>query len=57
MENTTSSSFGKRVLAVIVLAIAVWLLLKFVIGLITGIATLVVIVLAVMAVIWAVRTL
>jgi hypothetical protein len=57
MENSTSASFGRRVLAVVVLAIAAWILLKFAIGLITGIATLVVIVLAVFAVFWAVRTL
>lgn len=57
MENTNSASFGKRVLAVVVLAIAAWILLKFAIGLITGIATLIVIVLAIVAVFWAVRTL
>jgi hypothetical protein len=56
-STTASSSFGKRVLAIIVLAIAVWILLKFAIGLIAGIATIVVIVLAVAAVVWAVRTL
>ncbi|HEY8584615.1 MAG TPA: hypothetical protein VIL49_16765 [Capillimicrobium sp.] len=57
MENTGSSSFLKRVLAVVVLAVAAWVLLKFVIGLITGVATLIVVVLAIMAVVWAVRTL
>lgn len=56
MENT-SPSFAKRILAVVVLAVAAWILLKFVVGLITGIATLVVIVLAVLAVVWALRTL
>ncbi|HEU4658057.1 MAG TPA: hypothetical protein VFR97_11045 [Capillimicrobium sp.] len=56
MEES-SSSFGKRVLAVVVLAIAAWILLKFAIGLITGLATLIVIVLAILAVVWAVRTL
>ena len=37
--------------------IAGWILLKFVIGLITGIATLVIIVLAIVAVVWAWNTL
>lgn len=58
MEETPSkSSFGKRVLAVVVLAIAAWILLKFAIGLIAGLATIIVIVLAVVAIVWAVRTL
>lgn len=56
MENT-SPSFSRRVLAVVVLAVAAWILLKFAIGLITGVATLIVIVAAVFAVFWAVRTL
>lgn len=56
MENT-STSISRRILAVVVLAIAAWILLKFAIGLITGLATIVVIVLAIVAVVWAVRTL
>ena len=40
-----------------VLVIAAWILLKFVIGLIAGLATVIVIVLAIVAVLWAVRTL
>jgi hypothetical protein len=59
MEETSStgSSFGKRILAVVVLAIAAWILLKFAIGLIAGLATIIVIVLAIAAIVWAVRTL
>jgi len=58
MEDTSSSaSFGKRILAVVVLAIAAWILLKFAIGLIAGLATIIVIVLAIAAIVWAVRTL
>jgi hypothetical protein len=56
MENT-APSFLKRVLAVVVMAIAAWILLKLVIGLIASIATFVVVVLAVVAIVWAVRTL
>ena len=56
MENT-STPFLKRVLAVVVLAVAVWFLLKMVIGLIAGLATLIAVVLAIVAVVWAVRTL
>jgi hypothetical protein len=58
MEETSSSSgFGKKILAVIVFAIAAWILLKFAIGLIAGLATIIVIVLAIAAIVWAVRTL
>jgi hypothetical protein len=56
-ETSSSSSFGKRILAVVVLAIAAWILLKFAIGLIAGLATIIVIVLAIVAIVWAVRTL
>jgi hypothetical protein len=54
---SASSSIGKRILAVIVLAIAAWILLKFAVGLIAGLATIIVIVAAIAAVVWAVRTL
>jgi hypothetical protein len=59
MEETSStgSSFGKRILAVVVMAIAAWILLKFAIGLIAGLATIIVIVLAIAAIVWAIRTL
>jgi uncharacterized membrane protein YccC len=48
---------ARRALAILVLAVVAWLLLKFVIGVIAGIATLVVIVLAVVAALWAVNQL
>jgi uncharacterized membrane protein YccC len=47
----------RRALAILVLAIAAWILLKFVIGLIAGVATLIVVVVAVLAVLWAVNQL
>jgi hypothetical protein len=56
-SESTSSSFGRRVLAVIVLAVALWILLKFAIGIIAGLATIIVVVLAIAAIVWAVRTL
>jgi hypothetical protein len=57
MEETSSPSFLRRILAVVVLAIAVWILIKFALGLIAWLATVIVIVGAIAAVIWAVRTL
>jgi hypothetical protein len=51
------ASLGKRVLALVVLLIAAWLLFKFVIGLVTVFATIIVVVLAIAAVIWAIRVL
>jgi hypothetical protein len=58
MENeSTGSSFGMKVLAVIVLAVALWVLLKFAIGIIAGLATIIVVVLAIAAIVWAVRAL
>jgi hypothetical protein len=54
---SSSSSLGKRALALIVLLVAAWILFKVVIGLITATATIIVAVLAVVAVIWAIRVL
>jgi hypothetical protein len=56
-EKAQRPSLGKRALALLVLLVAGWILLKFVIGLITGLATIIVIALAVIAVIWALNTL
>ncbi len=56
MEKT-GPSLGARALAVIVLLVATWFLLKVVIGFVAGIAWLIVVVLAIVAVIWAWRTL
>lgn len=58
MEDTAAKpSILKRLLALVVLALAAWLLLKFVIGLIAGLATFIVVVLCVVAVVWALRVL
>jgi hypothetical protein len=55
MNESSSSSLGRTVLAVLVLALALWVLLHFVIGILAAVAGIVVIVLAVGAVIWALR--
>ena len=58
MENEkTGPSFGARIIAAIVLALAAWLLFKVIIGIVAGVAYFLVVVVAVIAVIWAVRTL
>jgi hypothetical protein len=57
MEEKTTSSFGMRVLAALVLALAAWFLLKVIIGFVAGVATLVAVIVAVVAVVWAARTL
>jgi hypothetical protein len=59
MENTEKSgpSFGARVLAAVVLAIAAWVLFKVIIGVVAAVAWFVVAIVAIVAVIWAVRTL
>ena len=58
MENEKSGpSFGARILAAIVLAVAAWILLKVIIGAVAAIAWFVVVIVAIIAVVWAVRTL
>jgi protein-S-isoprenylcysteine O-methyltransferase Ste14 len=57
MEEKTGPSFAVRALAVIVLLLAAWFLLRIVIGLVAGLAGIVVVVLAVVALVWAWRTL
>ena len=51
------SSAGRKALAVAILLVASWLLLKFVIGLVTAAASVAVVILALIAVVWAVRVL
>jgi hypothetical protein len=57
MEEKTGPSFAVRALAVVVLLLAAWFLLRIVIGLVAGIAWIVLVVLAVVAIVWAWRTL
>jgi hypothetical protein len=57
MEEKTGPSFVMRIVAALVLAVAAWFLLKIVIGIVAGIAWFVAVVVALVAVVWAVRTL
>ena len=52
-----SMSLGKQALALAVLVIAAFIVLKFVINIVAGLAGLIVVVLALIAVVWAWRTL
>jgi hypothetical protein len=56
-EEQSGPSFLSRVLAVLVLAIAAWFLLKVVISVVAGLAWFVAVVVAIVGVVWAVRTL
>lgn len=57
MNEQHSRSLGRTVLAVLVLIVAVWFLLHFLAGLVVWLTTVAVIVLAVVAVVWALRVL
>lgn len=57
MEEKTGPSLAARALAVIVLLIAAWILLRVIIGLVAGIAWIAMVVLAIVALVWAWRTL
>jgi hypothetical protein len=57
MEQSTSPSFGRRVLAVVILAIAAWILFKFAFGIIAWLATVIVVIAAIVGVVWAIRQL
>jgi hypothetical protein len=56
-ETESKPSWGARIIAVIVLAVGAWILFKLVIGTIVAIAWAAAAIVAVIAVIWAVRTL
>jgi hypothetical protein len=56
-EEQSGPSFLARVLAVLVLAVAAWFLLKVVISVVAGVAWFVAVVLAIVGIVWAVRTL
>lgn len=56
MEKT-GPSFGARVLAGLVLAVGLWILLKVILSVIAGLAWFVAAVVAIIAIVWAVRTL
>jgi hypothetical protein len=56
-ESSSSRSIGRTVVAGLILLVAAWVLLHFVIGIVTAIASVLVVVLAIAALIWAVRVL
>ena len=56
-ESESKPSLGARFLAVIVLAIAAWILFKLVIGTVVAIAWVAAAIVAVIAVFWALNTL
>jgi len=57
MSESSKPSLGSRAIAVVVLAVAAWLLLKVVIGVVVAVAWTVAAIVAVIAVFWAIRTL
>jgi len=56
-SSSRSSSIGKTVIAGLVVLIAGWILLKLVIGVAIAIASTLAVILAIVAIIWAVRVL
>jgi hypothetical protein len=56
-DEKSGPSFGARVLAILVLAVAAWFLFKVVIGIVAGVAWFLAVVLAIVGIVWAVRTL
>ena len=57
MEEKAGPSFGQRIVAALVLAVAAYVLLKIVIGVAVAIAGTVFFIVAIIAVIWALRVL
>ena len=56
-EEAGRTPLKTRLLAIVVLAICGWILLKIVLGLLAGIATIVVVVAAIVGVVWAINRL
>jgi hypothetical protein len=56
-SSSSSRSIGRMIVAGLILVVAAWVLLHFVIGIIAFFATIAVVVLAIAAVVWAVRVL
>jgi hypothetical protein len=54
-SSSSSRSLGRTVVAVMILAVVGWFLLHVVVGIVTFLAGIIVVVLAIAAVIWAVR--
>ncbi len=56
-SRSRSPSIAKRALAVGVLVIAAYILLKLVIGIVTALAVPILVILAIVAIVWAIRVL
>jgi hypothetical protein len=56
-ETGSTRSFGSTAVAAIVLIVAAWLLLHFILGILSFVFSTVLLVLAVVAVVWALRVL
>jgi hypothetical protein len=54
-SKSLSTSVGRTVVAVLVLAVAAWVLLHIIIGIVTFLVVPVVAILAIVAVVWALR--
>ncbi len=57
MNESSSRPLGRTVVAGLILLVAAWILLHFVIGIVTAVASVLVVVLAIAAIIWALRVL
>jgi uncharacterized membrane protein len=57
MNESSSKPLGRTIVAGLILLIAAWVLLHFVIGIVTALASVLVVVLAIVAVVWALRIL
>jgi len=54
-SSPSSTSFGKRAIAALILLLAAWILVKVLIGVVTAVFWTVAAIVAVIAVIWAIR--
>jgi uncharacterized membrane protein len=56
-SSSSGSSLGKRAIAVLILLIAAWIIIKAVIGIAVAVFWVVLVVAAVVALVWAIRVL
>ena len=57
MEESSSRSFGRTVLAALIVVVAAWILLKIVIGIVAALFFPIIAIIAIIAIIWAYRVL
>jgi hypothetical protein len=53
VEQEAGPSLTTRLIALVVLVVAAWILLKVVLGILAGLSTLIVVVLAIVGIVWA----